>query len=290
MRLASCATILCGVLLSACVNRPPTQASITGEELDQVVLRIKQEVGAYQAAAHAWRTDPSQDPVNDSNRGECITTNIDFDIPTVKAELKTVVTGTSSLGLSLKIPFAQGLGSISPGVGGARTTTNTQILTLYAYPKDAPGIEVPALVRQNSPIAVSLAQLRSSLIKGGKVRPCFELSRDDKDADNTFQIGFEVVKDENVDLGFSFVIVSLDAKQKSESTTANVITVSFRPRVEAAYAQRRRGRRGMTTFSVPAPLPSLQPGAPNSGTSDLPLPKRLPQVQFMAPARQFRLP
>lgn len=253
-----------------------------GESVDQVLLRIKQEVGTYQTAAQLWRTDPDQDPARPDIAGVVCGDgrSVDFDITKVKLELVAVIDDTDKAGVSLKIPFGSGGLSLGPGFVATQEARATQTLELAIYPNnDKPYIAPEVVLDDAVPLARALIALRDSLIKAAHNKPCMTLDAKETDgSENTFKIAFNVKKERDPQLGFGIYVISLTAGADQKSENENTISVSFKPRLAASgrtrsrsLAQRvapssaqtassatgpvgLRGTRGLVFFRVPSDL------------------------------------
>ena len=229
--------VAAALLLAGCVQQNAVDsATIPGAEMDQVILRIKQEVAIYQQAQSRWQSDPMHDPAKQGITIQCGGQgNIDFKLTKLKLDLTTTISQKENGSLGLKIPFAGGIGSVGPGVSGSIEHDNTQELVLYTYPttNTFQGVDIPTQVQQNSVIASTLIALRQSLIRGSANKPCLMLSIPGGKDDDTFSINFVVKKDLNPSLGFNFAILSASAGYDRASNVGNAITVTFASSGEA---------------------------------------------------------
>ena len=260
----------------------PSSPQSGGESVDQVLLRIKQEVGTYQTAAQLWRTDPDQDPARPDIAGVVCGDgrSVDFDITKVKLELVAVVDDTDKAGVTLKIPFGPSGVSVGPGFMATREARATQTLDLAIYPNNKKPYIAPEVVLDDAvPIARALIALRDGLIKAAHNKPCMSLDSQGTDGlENTFKIAFSVKKERNPQLGFGIYVITLAAGTDQASENESTILVSFRPRTAVssrsragALAQRRvsssrevagsasgpvglRGTRGLVFFRLPSDL------------------------------------
>jgi hypothetical protein len=226
--------------VAGCANQQNVEpASIAGEEMDQVILRLKQEVAMYQQAQSAWQNDPQHDPAKLGVVSQCSAKgSVDFKLTKVKLDLTTTTSIKENGALSLKIPFAGGTGTVGPGISGSTETDNTNELVLYAYPEASTfqNVEISDVVRKNSAIAGTLIALRESLIRSSTSKPCFDLTQAGAKDNDTFSLKFAVKKDVNPSLGFNFVILSASGGYDHNSNVGNTITVTFTPTGSAFFA------------------------------------------------------
>jgi hypothetical protein len=232
------------VLAGCSAHITPGSLQGGGESVDQVLLRIKQEVGTYQTAAQLWRTDPEQDPARPDIAGVVCGDgrSVDFDITKVKLELVAVIDDTDKAGVSLKIPFgASGL-SVGPGFLATQEAKATQTLELAIYPNNEKPYIAPEVVLDDAvPVARALIALRDSLIKAAHNKPCMSLDAKGTDgSDNTFKIAFNVKKERDPQLGFGIYVIALTAGTDQKSENENTVTVSFKPRLAAPGRSRWR--------------------------------------------------
>jgi hypothetical protein len=216
--------------------------------MDQVLLRVKQEVGLFESNSAEWHKTYRQDQANAGIIPPfCGTGDINFNITQVKMEFKTVLDTTKSGNLGLKIPFGPaGVGSFGPGVKGAAESTGTSTLDFTYYKPDPNDIgTIPPIVAQNAKIEPTLAALRTAVMHAIAQKPCMSDTPDKQDDTYTFEV--ELKKDANANLGFNFAILSANAAFDRATTNSNTITVSFHP-------TKTGGKGGMRAMAVKAPV------------------------------------
>jgi hypothetical protein len=225
--------------LAAC-DRGPEQSTapmaqakkdLAGEPFDQVLLRIKQEVGLFQSQSAAWHADIKNRLQKTGITPRCGNGDINFNIRSVKMEFATVLDRKESGEIGLKIPFGPaGANSAGPDFKGSFDTKGTNTLDYTYYVPPSPGeIDQAAssIIAPAAVIAPTLAALRDGLVRATAQLPCMKDTPDDKD--NTFTFSVEITRDANPSVGFNFYIVSASAAYDSSRSRSNTITVTFHP-------------------------------------------------------------
>ena len=162
--------ILANCAMSGCyrTSDPATQskAGLTGEPIDQVVLRVKQEIGLFQAQSTTWHAGLTEEFKRLGITPQCGTGDINFGIKSVKIEFVTILDKSESGELSLKIPF--GSGDVGPSTKGTFETKGTNTLDYTYYVPDSPGKLNSAAMESIKPYAViapTLSALRDGLVR-----------------------------------------------------------------------------------------------------------------------------
>jgi hypothetical protein len=241
--------------LAACSAKPTDSATnplgqtpkIDGVTVDQVLTRIKQEVGLfYSDGAKAEQNWPRllQDlkvtPV-------CGNGHIAFEITAVKMDFNVATDQTGKVGAGLKIPFgpAAGGASVSPGLSdSSETAGNIDLVYTYKPLATGPMDDDFKAIRDNAIILPALDDMRDGLIRATGQKPCFQ-SLSPKDPDQTLTFSVAVTKDVTGTLGFNWLLLNASGSRESKNTGKNTITVSYRPipfaggpqRLEALHAK-----------------------------------------------------
>lgn len=231
-------------LLAILLLGPAGSASATdnGIDLDQVFIRVKQEVGYYQStnpkSEAQWQellqrlkiVKPGTDDelVRD---GICGKRRVVFDITRVKMEFTTTRQVSGSAEASIKVPF----GSIEAAGVGKADKKSTQQITYTYYPKVEDRTEDLAdyafLKKDDTAVIQPVLQaLRDSLLKAKVQKPCFGNTPKEGAEPNIFSFDVELTKSENINVGFNFWLVSSEAALGHETKTGNRITATFVPR------------------------------------------------------------
>jgi hypothetical protein len=222
--------LLAAFSLNLCAGSTTARAAdalIPGEPLDQVLLRVKEEVGLYQNESASWH---DRLPELVRQRGitpECGSGDINFVLKEIRMEFSAVLDRTDKATIGLKVPF--GPVEANAGAGGNLASRRSQLLTYTYYvpasiPPD-PGFQ--NLIGDQAVILPTLSALRDSLILATTHRPC--MANTPPDRDNTFTFGLELTRAANADVGFTFAVVSVDASADRQRSSGNTITVTFHP-------------------------------------------------------------
>lgn len=227
------------ISLAACSHDyvpPPLDVRVIGA----VVGEIKEEVGIYQAIVQAERPPPGT-PIPPAPPGMvCGRGLVDFDVMAVTAALTTKAAVTTSADIKLTVPLdPSATSTLAPSGKVGEVTTNSQVLTFNAYPVLPVAYEVTKgedVVRR--PVAFTLFSLRNALREAAYKRPCFSTVHDPgKDPDNTFVLGFEVVRTTGGGIALKLAVLDASFSRSREVTQGNTITVSFRPYVPSLQGQ-----------------------------------------------------
>jgi hypothetical protein len=220
----SVATLAFGLLCSAA---QAAEALIPGEPLDQVLLRVKQEVGLYQTESAAWHDSLPAFFQQHNLSPECGSGDINFVLKEIKMEFSAVLDRTDKANVGLKVPF--GLAGGSAGVSGSNETKRTQTLTYtyYVPPEMQVDPHFKEVIGDEAVILPTLAALRNSLILATTHRPC--MANTPPDRDNTFTFELELTRAASADVGFTFAIVNAGASSARQGSSGNTITVTFHP-------------------------------------------------------------
>jgi hypothetical protein len=222
--------ILTAAIAALMLLSPATQAAealIPGEPLDQVLLRVKQEVGLYQTESAAWHDALPAFFQQHGISPECGSGDINFVLKEIKMEFSAVLDRTDKGTVGLKVPF--GLVEASAGASGSSETKRTQALTYtYFVP---PQMQVDAhfkdLIGDQAVILPTLAALRNSLILATTHRPCMANTPPDRDSTFTFELA--LTRSASADVGFTFAVVSAGGGSARQGSSGNTITVTFHP-------------------------------------------------------------
>jgi hypothetical protein len=230
-------TLVAGGLL--CFLAWPAAAASDGIDLDQVFIRVKQEVGYFESTNP--RTDTQwQDLLKrlgllDPATGKpvatlCGTGRILFHVTRVKMEFTATRDMSNSADASLKVPF--GPVDASAGAAVSSDQRSTQQITYTYYPKHEaadPG-DLERLTKDNTlVIQPALRALRDSLIKATAHRPCFANTPKTGAEPNVFRFAVELTNHASADAGFNFLLVSASAKTDHASGAGHTVTVTFEP-------------------------------------------------------------
>jgi hypothetical protein len=222
------------LLVAACgmnPNGPPVTGAkpTAGEELDQVLLRIKQEIGLFMVNSRDWHKNYRADLAKAGIKPACGSGDINFNIKSVNMEFATIADNSRGGGVGLAIPFAGGLGGIGPSASITSESKGTNTLDYTYYPTDANQRigDIPDVVRENAIIEPTLKALRDAIMKATAQRPC--MSDTPRDMDNTFVFGVELTQSTNEKLGFNFAIANANLSADQSNTRSNTITVTFHP-------------------------------------------------------------
>jgi len=197
-----------------------------------VVGEIKEEVGIYQAIVQAERPPPGMPLLPVAPGMICGHGLVDFDVVAVTAALTTKTAVTTSADIKLTVPLdPSATSTLTPSGKVAEVTTNSQVLTFNAYPILPVAYEIAKgedVARR--PIAFTLLSLRNALREAAYKRPCFSTVHDpEKDPNNTFVLGFEVVRTTGGGIALKLALLDASFSRSREVTEGNTITVSFRP-------------------------------------------------------------
>lgn len=200
-------------------------ALIPGEPLDQVLLRVKQEVGLYQAESATWH-DTLPDLFRQRGiKPACGSGDINFVLKEITMEFTAVLDRTDKGTLGLKVPF----GSAEAGVSGSQGTRRTQTLSYTYYVPDSMTVDprFRGAIGDQAVILPTLAALRDSLILATAYQPCMANTPANKD--NSFSFELELTRSANADIGFTFAVLNAGAGTERQSRSGNRITVVFHP-------------------------------------------------------------
>jgi len=213
---------------------PPIAAAtptLTGEPIDQVLLRVKQEVGLFQSESADWHAGLQDEFKRLGIVPRCGNGDINFNVINVKMEFATTLDTTESGQLGLKIQFGPvGIGSIGPSVKGSYESkgTNTLDYTYYVPSKPVPLDQVAVHnIASSAVIAPTLSALRDGLVRATAQLPC--MSNTPKSSNDTFTFVVQLTRDINPTVGFNFAILSANAGVNASNNRANTITVTFHP-------------------------------------------------------------
>ena len=210
-----------------CSAAQAAEALIPGEPLDQVLLRVKQEIGLYQNESASWHDSLPALFEKLGIKPECGNGDINFVLKEIKMEFSAVLDRTDKANIGLKVPFASA--AAGAGVSGSTATRRSQTLT-YSYYVPA---QMPAdphfknLIGDQAVILPTLGALRNSLILATARRPC--MMNTPPDRDNTFTFELELTRAASADVGFTFAIPSAGASSDRQRSSGNTITVTFHP-------------------------------------------------------------
>lgn len=230
---ACLALVSCGSMGGNSASAPIAHAtpSLAGEPFDQVLLRVKQEVGLFQAESATWHAGLQDEFKRLGIVPRCGNGDINFNVTSVKMEFATTLDQTESGQLGLKIPFGPaGIGNVGPGIKGSSENKGTSTLDYTYYVPASPSPLDPIAeknIASSAVIAPTLAALRDGLVRATAQLPC--MSDTPKDKDDTFTFAVELTHDTNPTIGFNFAILSASAGFDTSNKRANTITVTFHP-------------------------------------------------------------
>ena len=217
----------CLALCTAGSAARAAEALIPGEPLDQVLLRVKQEVGLYQNEAAAWHDSL---PALFEKLGvtpECGSGDINFILKEIKMEFSAVLDRTDKGNIGLKVPFGSTEAGAGASVSGGSRQTQTLTYTYYVPPSMPADPQFKNLIGDQAVILPTLAALRNSLILATTHRPC--MANTPPDRDNSFTFELELTRSASADVGFTFAILNASASSERQRSSGNTITVTFHP-------------------------------------------------------------
>jgi hypothetical protein len=246
------ALILATVLLiSGCTSMYGSSAgdaisqspALEGEPLDQVMIRVKQEVGFFIATQPKTDSDWAElfaslkilDANGELPKNMCGKGRIKIKISTVAMDFTASKDTTDSLSGGLKIPF--GLSAFAANISPNGKVSNENVATFdgkYTYNNPEEDTVDPsewaflAAHPESATIKGALDSLRNSLIKAAAHRLCFGNTPKGSKAD-TLQFSIQVKQDVNASVGFSFIILSAAGTAEQVRSHGNTITVTFEP-------------------------------------------------------------
>jgi hypothetical protein len=200
-------------------------ALMAGEPLDQVLLRVKQEVGLYQAESASWHAGLPDLFRRLGVTPECGSGDINFVLKEIKMEFGAVLDRTDSGHVGLKVPFAAA--EASAGGSSASKRTQTLTYTYYVPAEMTPDTQFRDVIGDQAVILPTLSALRTSLILATTHKPC--MANTPPDRDNTFTFGLELTRSAKADVGFTFAVVDAGAGTDRQRSSSNTITVTFHP-------------------------------------------------------------
>ena len=262
IRMLMCGSV--GVYLMGCTTSLPVPQALDYQSISAVEAEIKRQIGLYMVAEARLQPtiiDKDNKPVilsNDYRDYACGGGDVRFDISNVQADLLVTDENIASFGGGITIPTAP----LSGGLSGkaSRDTTNTQELVYNVWfdplSKQNPNQDFltqaatykmltpdPANKMPGAPIALSLINLRDSLISAGlKVDPYTHTARGPMpchwnwnidpekpggDPGNSIKFGITVLKDTSGNGNISIYIVNLSGGDEFKATRANTLTVKF---------------------------------------------------------------
>jgi hypothetical protein len=223
------------------LTAPPAAAATDGIELDQVFIRVKQEVGYFESTnpktEAEWQVLLKRLGLLDATTGKplskvCGTGRILFHVSRVKMEFTATREVSGSAEASLKVPFGPADSSLGAGGKVSSDKVSTQQITYTYYPRrdEVDPEDLGRLTKDNTlVIQPALRALRDSLIKATAHRPCFANTPKTGAEPNVFRFGVQLTNHASADAGFNFLLVSASATADHESGTGNTITVTFEP-------------------------------------------------------------
>jgi hypothetical protein len=259
-------------LLALCVLASPGQTAPSQpaktQDLTGVLERVRQDVGHYELQAARWRglitpkiADPAMPPPPFLAACPASLANYDFDITKIELTLQVVAENTVTADVGLKIPI--GGASIGPDVNGDASRTMTKTIVLDRIPSNnlaelakyrgsedyanlttkhqaflmshasAAGEKPSAPV---FPISDTIMALRKSLLAASSKLPCFDTAKGDG-VGNTIKFDFQVDTAVDPTIGFSFLVVSAKADDKTQSKTENTIAITIAPHAKPTGAR-----------------------------------------------------
>ncbi len=222
----------CAVLCAVAAGGRPVRGAepmLAGEPLDQVLLRVKQEVGLYQNESATWHATLPMLFQTLHVKPECGSGDINFELKRITMEFTATLDRTNKTNLGLQVPFGPGGGSIGPGISSSIETKDTERLTYtYYVPAEMPSDpHFKDVIRDSAVILPTLTALRNSLVLATTQRPC--MMDTPKDKDDTFTFTVELTRDTNPNIGFNFAVLSAGASTDRQRAGGNTITVTFHP-------------------------------------------------------------
>ncbi|MBN3761189.1 hypothetical protein [Burkholderia sp. Ac-20365] len=242
-RLAALATCVGALSLAGCSSTIlPTSNTIDVAEVAKVQSEVKRQVGDYLLYTHEHRLKTASAAKQAAGAGgknaggECVKGMIDFQIDTLKLELKTTLTNDTTT--TLKLPIVASVATFGPSFDGTKKSENTQTITFYEYP--VPDGYYPSLFKKEAfenrqagaAISTLLIALHQGLVSARESTPCLsglDYTTNEQKNENTYVIGLTITN--TTKPGFTVgvgPVTFVDASHDRTVVNDNTLTVTFR--------------------------------------------------------------
>ncbi|WP_434112036.1 hypothetical protein [Paraburkholderia caffeinilytica] len=240
------ALVLVPILVAACTPPPSQVADANGVALEDVIKRVKLEVGLYQDYEIKHRADLP--------KGNACNGYVNFHITKVQMTLQTMrmvdLAASASIGPPLPTGYKLGLSA-----GGHHISKNTQTLSLSVFPIERAGqMSAKELsddfvaINKDAPLAEALIGARQAVLNQSGTLPCYHLRPDPKPVGNTISFIMDIETKGQVGIDFTYAILSVSGSRATDNDNNNKIEITFEPYLDP---QPKPGAK-----PLPAPIPS----------------------------------